>query len=91
MYYEWLVCNSSEITFHKFPELSKTLILEDFYNQEYRIWETPNTISLYQPGKRTIVLFKSNAGLRFLFGTNDYYKLELLTNNTYNVYHGQII
>lgn len=90
MYFEWKVCNSSEISSTKFPEMSKTIILDNFFNQEYRIWETSESISLYQSGKRTIVLFKEQHDIQFLFGTNDFYRLELLDDATYDVYHGQV-
>lgn len=89
MYYEWKVCNSSEIANHAFPYLMKSVVLENFYNQEYRLWMTEQAISLYQTGKRCIVLFKSMAGSTFKFGSNDYFRLELLDDGTYDVFHGQ--
>lgn len=90
MYYEWKVVNSSEIALVKFPYMTKTIMLENYYNQEYRIWETANSISLYQTGKQNFILFKDQVGQTILFGTNDYLRLELEDNGTYTVYHGQV-
>lgn len=88
MIYEWKVCNSAEITAVRFPYMEKTIVMENFYDQSYRIYETEKAISLYQPGKRNIVLFKADAGTLLQFG-NDYYHLELLEDGTYDVYHAQ--
>lgn len=89
MFYEWKVCNSSEIASHEFPELKKNIVLENYYNQEYRIWETENAITLYQPGRNIAVLQKQYAGEFIKLGSNDYYRLVLLQDGTYDVYHGQ--
>ena len=89
MYYEWKVCNSKEIEAVEFPYMEKTIQLTNFYNQEYRIYMTERSITLYQAGKRNFVLFKENAGQMFKFGDNDYFRLELLDDGSYDVYHGQ--
>jgi len=88
MIYEWKVCNSSEITNTKFPYMEKTIVLEDFYDQQYRIYETERSITLYQPGQRNIVLFKADAGTLMIFG-DDYFHLELLEDGTYDVFHAK--
>jgi hypothetical protein len=89
MYYEWKVCNSKEIEAVEFPYMEKTIQLTNFYNQEYRIYMTERSITLYQAGKRNFVLFKENAGRMFKFGDNDFFRLERLYDGSYDVYHGQ--
>lgn len=89
MYYEWKVCNSKEIADTKFPYMEKTIQLENFYNQQYRIYMTEHAITVYQAGKRNFVLFKQNAGTTFKFGSNDYFRLERLDDGTFDVFHGQ--
>lgn len=88
MLYEWKVCNSSEIAATKFPYMEKTIVMEGFFDQQYRIHETANAITLYQPGKNSIVLFKEDAGTLFIYG-NEYYHLKKLDDGTYDVFQAQ--
>lgn len=90
MYYEWKVCNSREIQEHKFPYLNKTLILNGYFNQEYRIWMTVNGISLYQTGMFVVFIPFDQPGEYVKYGDNNYYKIELAEDGTFDVYHGQI-
>lgn len=88
-YYEWKVCNSSEIKNHEFPTLDKEIVLNNYYDQQYTMWETENAITLHQPGGRVYVLFKENAGKVIKYGLNNYLRLEKLKDGTFDVYHGQ--
>lgn len=88
-YYEWKVCNTSEIKNHKFPYLEKTVVLENYFDQMYRVWETDHAISLYQPGTYNFVLFKDRLNETIKIGENNYFRLETLEDGTIDVYHGQ--
>lgn len=89
MYYEWKVCNTKEICDHEFPELAKTVTLTNYYDQQYRLWETVNAVTIYQPGQYKFVLFKDQAGQTIQYGENNFLRLELQADGTYDVYHGQ--
>jgi len=89
MFYEWKVCNTSEIQKYKFPELDKTIYLDNYYDQAYRIWETENAVTLYQPSLRVFYLPKTGGDLEILFGENDYLRMVLQSDGTYDIYHGQ--
>lgn len=88
-YYEWKVCNTSELRNHKFPYLEKTVILENYFDQQYRIWETEHAITLYQPGTYSFVLFKKRVNELMQIHGNNYFRLELLPDGTIDIYHGQ--
>lgn len=90
MYYEWKVCNSKEIADHKFPYLEKTLILQGFFNQQYRLWMTVNGISLYQPGAFVVQIPFESAGKYISYDKTFFYKIEKLDDGTYDLYQGQV-
>lgn len=89
MYYEWKVCNSSQIANHQFPEMTINIELSNYFNQQYRVWETENAFTLYQPGRKIIVLFKNWIDGGYVKRDNDYYKLVRLSDGTVDIYHGQ--
>lgn len=90
MFYEWKVINSAEIDNYKFPYIEKELQISNFYDQRYRIWKTSHAISLYHNDRRVFVLFMDIANKGYYkFGENDFFKLVLLDDGTYDIYHGQ--
>lgn len=86
---EWLVINTKELDETPFPEVAKSMTLENFFNQEYRIWQTDKSISLYQPGRFVMRLWKELGGITVGYGENEFLRLEPLADGSYNVYHGQ--
>lgn len=90
-FYEWKVCNSSEIDDVKFPYIEKSISLENYYDQDYRIWKTENAITLYQPSKRSFVLFYEYVDTGYIqFGENDFLRMVRLEDGTIDIYHGQM-